>query len=76
MGSATYYVQPCPICGRRLQIRVEYLGKQVSCRHCGGQFVASDPVMRRMDLPQPTSELLQRAERLLHVPGDENSRGR
>lgn len=76
MASATYYIQPCPICGRRLQIRVEYLGKQVSCRHCGGQFVASDPVMHRRDSPQPTSELLQRAERLLHALGDEKLRSR
>jgi hypothetical protein len=29
MSSSTYFVQECPICGRQLQIRVEYLGKRV-----------------------------------------------
>ena len=67
MAGATYYIQSCPICGRRLQVRVEYLGKQVSCRHCGGQFVARDSRMGRADPAQATNELLQRAEQLLNA---------
>lgn len=43
MFSATYFVQECPICGRTLQVRLEYLGRSVACQHCNGQFVASDP---------------------------------
>ena len=43
MPNATYFVQECPTCGRRLQIRVEYLGKRVVCQHCQGKFVAMDP---------------------------------
>jgi hypothetical protein len=43
MSNATYFVQECPTCGRRLQVRVWYLGKKVACQHCGGHFLATDP---------------------------------
>ena len=39
----TYYLQPCPTCGRRLQIRIEYINRKVICYHCNASFVASDP---------------------------------
>ncbi len=42
MPGATYFVQECPTCGRRLQIRLEYLGKRVVCQHCQGTFAAAD----------------------------------
>ncbi|HID76297.1 MAG TPA: hypothetical protein EYP56_09915 [Planctomycetaceae bacterium] len=63
MSNATYFLQDCPTCGRRLQIRVEFLGRQVACQHCRGRFVACDPATR------PGAEggdsVLQRAEQLL-----------
>jgi len=65
MRNATYFVQGCPTCGRRLQIRVEYLGKRLACDHCHGRFVAADPANIRVDAGQPTNELLQRADDLL-----------
>lgn len=37
-----YYVQECPTCGRKLNVRVEYLGKKVVCQHCRAPFVAWD----------------------------------
>jgi hypothetical protein len=37
-----YYVQDCPTCGRKLNIRVEYLGKKVVCQHCRAPFLAWD----------------------------------
>ncbi len=43
MAGVTYFVQECPTCGRRLQVRVVYLGKCVACHHCGAQFAACDP---------------------------------
>ena len=43
MMAPTYYLQPCPTCGRRLQVQIEYLGKQLVCSHCQGPFIASDP---------------------------------
>lgn len=36
--SQTFVVQGCPICGRRLQIRTQFLGRRVQCTHCGGSF--------------------------------------
>jgi len=43
MPNVTYFVQDCPTCGRKLNVRVEYLGKSVVCQHCRGAFVAWDP---------------------------------
>ncbi len=42
MSKSTYFVQECPTCGRALHIRVEHLGKQVACQHCGGHLIAQD----------------------------------
>jgi RNase P subunit RPR2 len=65
MSNATYFVQACPVCGRRLQIRVEYLGKKVVCQHCQGELVATDPANVRCDCAEHGSALLQRANELL-----------
>ena len=43
MPNVTYFIQDCPTCGRKLNIRVEYLGKKVVCQHCRGPFLAWDP---------------------------------
>lgn len=43
MPNVTYFVQDCPTCGRKLNVRVEYLGRKVVCQHCQGSFVAWDP---------------------------------
>jgi hypothetical protein len=43
MPNVTYFVQDCPTCGRKLNVRVEYLGRKVVCQHCHGAFVAWDP---------------------------------
>ena len=42
MTQAIFFVQGCPTCGRASQVRVEYLGTSVHCRHCGGEFLAQD----------------------------------
>jgi DNA-directed RNA polymerase subunit RPC12/RpoP len=41
MTKATYFDRACPTCGRQLAIRVELIGKEVSCQHCGGHFKAN-----------------------------------
>jgi len=46
-GSDVFFGQSCPICGRRLRIAVNLLGRRVYCQHCGGGFVAADESMRR-----------------------------
>lgn len=43
MNRATFFVRPCPACGRHARILLDYLGKQVCCRHCGREFTANDP---------------------------------
>ncbi len=67
MSKPVYYVQECPTCGRRLQIRVAYLGKRVVCQHCLGEFDASDPAGRQ-DVPSDSSrDILLRDELLATV---------
>lgn len=65
MADVTYFVQACPTCGRRLQVRVNHLGKRVACRHCGAQFAACDP--HSLEYPPSDSglALLARADQLL-----------
>jgi DNA-directed RNA polymerase subunit RPC12/RpoP len=65
MSNSTYFVQECPTCGRRLNIRVEYLGRRVACQHCSRQFVACDASNGSLDASQSSSALLKRAEELL-----------
>jgi hypothetical protein len=76
MANSTFYVQSCPTCGRRLQIRVEYLGRQVVCQHCQGKFVAADPANRRCDCPEFGNELLRRADELLESVAQRRSSAR
>lgn len=42
MTGFTFFVKPCPACGRNSKIAVAYLGRQVRCRHCFRVFTASD----------------------------------
>jgi hypothetical protein len=67
MSHTTYYVQECPTCGRRLQIRVAYLGRRLFCQHCGGPFYACDPSAGPAPMPigRTPAQLLERAEELL-----------
>ena len=39
---ATYYIQVCPTCGRRLEVKIEYIGLEVSCYHCRARFMAEN----------------------------------
>jgi hypothetical protein len=64
MSKATYFVQECPTCGRKLQIRVEYLGKRVICQHCKGNLEAIDSANHPQRMSD-SSILLARADELL-----------
>ncbi len=44
MSHTTFFVKECPTCGRKLQVRIEYLGREMMCNHCGGDFVADDTI--------------------------------
>jgi len=67
MSHATYFTQECPTCGRRLQVRIAYLGKQVVCQHCSGRFDACDPDgVSATAIPAGSpSGILERADELL-----------
>ena len=66
MSQVTYFVQECPTCGRRLEIRVEYLGRRVACQHCHGQFRASDQPEVEEDSAS-SSSILKRANSLIDL---------
>jgi DNA-directed RNA polymerase subunit RPC12/RpoP len=76
MPNSTYFIQECPTCGRRLQIRVEYLGKRVRCQHCRGQFVATDPAGVRGDPAGQENALLRRADELLEYAAQQRPQPR
>ena len=62
-----YFFQDCPVCGRQVRIKAEYLGRRVSCLHCEGDFVALDHESRFHAEELPASGLLERVERLLSI---------
>jgi DNA-directed RNA polymerase subunit RPC12/RpoP len=66
MFNPTYFIQECPTCGRRLQIRVEHLGRRVVCQHCQGRLIAADPANARCDVASGNA-LLRRADELLEA---------
>ncbi len=65
MSNPTFFIQECPTCGRRLQIRVEHLGRRVVCQHCQGHLLAADPVNARHGRADLGNALLRRADELL-----------
>jgi DNA-directed RNA polymerase subunit RPC12/RpoP len=67
MPRSTYFVQECPTCGRNLQVRVEYLGKQIVCQHCSARFEACEPGSEAYSQSNSSISLLERAEHLLQT---------
>lgn len=67
MSRSTYFVQECPTCGRNLQVRLQYLGKQVVCQHCGARFEAYDASTGTYPPPSSSLSVLERAEQLLQT---------
>jgi ribosomal protein L37AE/L43A len=67
MAGVTYFVQECPTCGRRLQVRVVYLGKRVACHHCGAKFAACDPQSSEYPPLDSGLALITRANQLLEA---------
>jgi hypothetical protein len=61
------YLQECPVCGRPLEVRTEYIGQRVQCQHCRGQWIARDPDRRSGAAAEGGNRLLWQAERLLEM---------
>lgn len=76
MSNGIFFVQECPTCGRRLHIRVEYLGRQVVCQHCRGRLIACDPATSRAEELAAGDALLRRADELLRHASQCESRAR
>ena len=68
MSGSTFFLQSCPVCGRHLEVRVRFLGKQVSCIHCNGSFVAAYP--QHGPAGKTRNDLVGRANRLLREAPD------
>ena len=67
MPSTIYYVQECPTCGRNLQVRVKYLGKNVVCQHCSAEFEACDPNSAVYPPSESSLSLLDRVDELIET---------
>lgn len=66
MSNPTYFIQSCPTCGRKLQIKVEYLGKRLVCQHCQGKLVAvASQASECAALSDSGFDLLAKADELL-----------
>ncbi len=66
-----YFNQDCPVCGRRVKVRIELLGTKIACSHCTAVMVASDNHDRTWyDSPrisgQPTDAISQRDRESAH----------
>jgi uncharacterized Zn finger protein len=61
VANGTYFLSECPTCARKLEIRVELLGKRVSCQSCGAIHVASNIVERSVN-DQRIEQVLARAK--------------
>jgi len=72
MPFQTFFVHECPICGRQLQVRVEYLGSNVACPHCHGAFHLG---AREPTKAHDPNSLLERAEHLLASAGQPSDAG-
>lgn len=65
MSASTYFGQECPTCGRRLHIRVEYLGRRVVCPHCRGSLLAGESHPPHPSGLESAQSLLRRADEIL-----------
>jgi len=61
VASKAYFLGECPTCARKLEIRVELLGKRIACQHCSATHVASD-AKNRPNSDQKIDQLLARAK--------------
>ncbi|NLE40149.1 MAG: hypothetical protein GX621_19215 [Pirellulaceae bacterium] len=71
MSRRVFFVHPCPTCGRRLHIRVEYLGKKVVCPHCGARLDAYDTTAGDFPMADSAGALMKRVEELLETTPDQ-----
>ena len=59
----TYFCCECPVCGRRLRVRIGYMGKLVECPTCHRELIATG----RASFDREPA--IARADRLLQLLG-------
>ena len=64
MTQTTFFVKECPTCGRKLQVRLEYLGREMMCNHCGGDFIADESTSPKPS-PESNEAIIARVDELL-----------
>lgn len=64
MPSGTFFVRACPTCGRNLEVRVELLGRDVECVHCGAAFNTNAGAKSAND-DQRIDQILARAQQYM-----------
>ncbi len=63
----SHIVEECPVCGRPVEIRCEYLGRRVVCQHCGGGFVVTEEGAQAPEWMAKCGRLMEAAERVLQT---------
>ncbi len=61
MASGMFFVRSCPTCGRKLEIRVELLGRDVECVHCSATFVAREDNVHGDAADRPSEQRIEKA---------------
>ncbi len=64
MASGTCFVRACPTCGRSLEVRIELLGREVQCIHCGATFMARHEEIDHVE-DKRIEQALARAQRVI-----------
>ncbi len=66
----SHQVAGCPICGRPVEVKSEYVGRELACGHCQGHFVLSETCDGGLSTAATHGiSLLERANRLLRWSG-------
>lgn len=68
MRYPTFFFKPCPTCGRRLEILIDHLGKQIECPHCTSRFVAGQTPESNETATAVEQALLKAEEYLARFP--------
>ena len=72
MVGSSHFVKSCPTCGRTLQVQVRYMGREVTCGHCHGRFLAFHDDLARDESAGlgRNRDVMQRAKELLNSLDD------
>ena len=63
-SASIYFIQECQACGRKMRVRLEFLGRQIVCQHCGRHLIAADSAAVGSRRPHFASAV-DRADQLL-----------